>query len=417
MRPYAVLGLILLVAPVPTTANTSTESLFSSIDAQLEASFPQLVEIRRDLHRHAENAGNEVRTSRIVADELESLGLEVRREVGGHGVVGILRGELEGPVIGYRADMDAMATAAADPEEFRSVDPGVNHVCGHDVHTTVALAVAEVLAAHRSELRGTVKFLFQPAEEVAAGAKAMLADGVMEAPTPDLFLALHCAPLPVGEMLLLEGMALPGLETVEVRCSGDGDRDAAAEKIASAFLSVANTGSPTGADFRSMVWPPDRPYRLGSIISADSDPDSGDLVITGFVRASDETSYVEAREALETGLDAIAIDGISLEVSFEGIVLPAMVNDVDLGRRTTALARTVLGEDNVKSMRGSIPFFGEDFSYFQRRAPGVMYFLGVANPTEGIAGMPHSPDFQADEEAIVVGARVMAGIILGLGSD
>ncbi|RKZ15409.1 amidohydrolase [bacterium] len=410
-RPAILLSLALLC---PSLALAATNpAVMDAIDARLEASFDELVEIRRDIHRNAEPAGAETRTAAIVAERLREFGLEVQTGVGGHGVIGILRGKHPGPVIGYRADMDAMATAAADPVDFASVNPEANHVCGHDIHTTVALAIAEALASQKHNLHGTVKFVFQPAEETATGAAAMIEDGVMNDPAPDRFLALHCGRVPTGQLLLLEGMALPGLEIVTVRCSGDGDLEAAATTAAGAFMAINNTGPPMGSSFMDLLVPPDRPYRVGNVIGAEPDAETGDLLLTGFVKASDEASYAEARKLLQQHVNEIEVDGVELELTFEGQGLPPMVNDIALCRTTVASARAVLGEENVLSMTGSVPFFGEDFSYFQERVPGVMYFLGVANPAKGMNGMPHAPNFSADEDAILVGARAMCAMILG----
>jgi amidohydrolase len=407
----AILVSLFLFSSSPAAAGTDP-SVMSGVEAHLESVRDELIEIRRDIHMHAESAGNEERTAGIVAARMREAGLDVRTGVGGHGVVAILRGGFSGPVIGYRADMDAMATTAMDPVEFASVNPEANHVCGHDIHTTVAIGIAEALASQRDQLHGTVKFVFQPAEETATGAEAMIEDGVMEDPVPDLFLAVHSGPVPVGQLLLLEGMALPGLELVNVRCSGNGDLESAASLAAGSFTAVNNAAPPMGADFRSMISPPEQSYRVGSVIGAEPDADSGDLVLTGFLKASDETSYSEAREILKAGVDAVAVEGVDLQVEFLGESLPPMVNELELCKRTTASARAILGEENVLTMKGSVPFFGEDFSYFQQRVPGVMYFLGVANAEEGINGMPHAPNFQADERAIQVGAGVMCGIIL-----
>jgi amidohydrolase len=148
------------------------------VERQLQSVRADLIEVRRDIHRHPEVSGQEERTAWIVAERLRGSGLEVATGVGGHGVVGILRGGKPGPTVAYRADMDAVYSNAPDPVPFASETPGVRHICGHDIHTTVALGVAEALTAIRDELPGTVKFIFQPAEENIQGAYAMIEDRV-----------------------------------------------------------------------------------------------------------------------------------------------------------------------------------------------------------------------------------------------
>jgi metal-dependent amidase/aminoacylase/carboxypeptidase family protein len=143
-------------------------------------------------------SGQEVRTAKVVADRLRTLGLEVRTGIGGHGVVGILTGGRPGPLVAYRADMDAVRSAAPDPVAFPSLEPGIRHICGHDVHVTIGLALASALAQVKADLPGRVMFIFQPAEERATGARAMLNDGLFAAGKPDAIFGLHSAPFDAG---------------------------------------------------------------------------------------------------------------------------------------------------------------------------------------------------------------------------
>ena len=167
-----------------------------------------IVEIRRDLHRHPELSGEEVRTAAIVAARLKALGLQVRTAVGGHGVVGILRGGRPGPMVAYRADMDAVRSTADDPVEFRSVVPGVRHICGHDMHVAVGLGLASALASVRRDLPGSVMFVFQPAEERATGARAMLDAGLFAKELPAAIFGLHAAPIEVGRVMSKAGQMM-----------------------------------------------------------------------------------------------------------------------------------------------------------------------------------------------------------------
>ena len=180
----------------------------------------EIVEVRRDIHRHPETSGSEERTAGIVADRLRALDIDVRTGVGGHGVVGILRGGKPGPVVAFRADMDAVPSEAPDPVPFASDVPGVRHICGHDVHTAVGLALAEGLSAVRGQLAGTVLFIFQPAEENATGARAMIADGAFDDPRPESIFTVHSAPFPVGQLATAERVLMPGRDLVTVTVGG-----------------------------------------------------------------------------------------------------------------------------------------------------------------------------------------------------
>jgi metal-dependent amidase/aminoacylase/carboxypeptidase family protein len=187
-----------------------SESLLSRISAHLAEREADLIAVRRDLHRHPELSGEEQRTAGIVADRLRALGLDVETGVGGHGVVGILKGGRPGPLVAYRADMDAVPSAAPDPVPFASEVPGVRHICGHDIHVTVGLALASALSHVRAELPGSVMFIFQPAEERVAGARAMLDAGLFADRRPVAIYGVHTAPLEVGRISVKSGvMMLP----------------------------------------------------------------------------------------------------------------------------------------------------------------------------------------------------------------
>lgn len=178
------------------------------VHAHIESTTSVWTDVRRDLHRNPELSGQEVRTAKVVADRLRQLGLDVRTGVGGHGVVGILTGGRPGPLVAYRADMDAVRSAAPDPVEFRSVVPGVRHICGHDVHVTIGLALASALSHVRADLPGRVMFVFQPAEERATGAKAMLDAGLFAREKPAAIFGLHAAPFDAGRLSSKAGLMM-----------------------------------------------------------------------------------------------------------------------------------------------------------------------------------------------------------------
>lgn len=174
------------------------DPLHARIAEYARLSTPAWIELRRDLHRHPELSGQEVRTAQVIADHLTQLGLEVRTGIGGHGVVGILTGGRPGPLVAYRADMDAVRSNDPDPVDFPSTVPGVRHICGHDVHVTIGLALASSLAHVKADVPGKVMFIFQPSEERATGARAMLNDGLFAEATPVAIFGVHSAPLDVG---------------------------------------------------------------------------------------------------------------------------------------------------------------------------------------------------------------------------
>jgi amidohydrolase len=391
---------MILITPAG-SVDAKTQALTERIDRRLEDARTELIDLRRDIHRHPEVSGLEERTAGIVAARLRSLGLEVQTGVGGHGVVGVLRGGAPGPVVAFRADMDAVYSNAPDPVPFASETPGVRHICGHDIHTTVGLAIAEALAEVQDELPGSVKFIFQPAEENVHGAHAMIEDGVLESPAPEAIFAYHTAPLQVGQIGSVEGLALPGLDRVTVTLRGDGDLEGAARAHARA-ISAASTGDAVAPeDFVAAMVGRPRPATAGR-----------DWVVGGMVRAGSEAARNRARQQIGEKLAAVQAEGVTYEFQYEAQALPDMVNDPELVRSTLEPIRSVVGAEGLLEINEVTPYFSEDFAHFQQHIPGAMYWLGASNSELGTVSMPHSPDYVADEGSIIVGAKVMVAVML-----
>jgi metal-dependent amidase/aminoacylase/carboxypeptidase family protein len=378
----------------------------------IDARRADLIEIRRDIHRHPEPSGSEDRTAGIVAGVLRDAGFEVTTGVGGHGVVGVLRGGApaaeSGPVLAFRADMDAVRGTADDPMDFRSVVAGVNHNCGHDIHTSVGLALAVGFGAVRDELPGTVMLIFQPAEETASGARAMLADGVFDDPPAAVF-AYHTAPLPVGEIMTRPGPLLAGRDRVSVTVRGDGDLTGAVRSVRAALADLATPGSeqpslPAGASFVAVRGLQTTPRG------------AGEWDARATLTVSDSATSRAARERIEETLTELRRQrpGIELTLDYQTRWIAGLLNDPALVERANAVARGVLGDDAVRAPRTASTIFSEDFGSFQEKVPGVMYFLGVSNEAKGWVGMPHTPGYVADEDAIFVGAEVMAAVFMDL---
>ena len=213
--------------------------LHKRIALHMDATMSEWVAVRRDLHRNPELSGQEVRSAKVVADRLRTLGLEVRTGIGGHGVVGILNGGRPGPLVAYRADMDAVRSPAPDPVDFPSLVPGVRHICGHDVHMTIGLALASSLASVKGEWPGRVMFIFQPAEERATGARAMLNDGLFASIKPDAIFGLHSAPLESGVLSSRPGLMMHPNAIAPGVTNHDGLFASAKADVVSAFGAAA----------------------------------------------------------------------------------------------------------------------------------------------------------------------------------
>jgi metal-dependent amidase/aminoacylase/carboxypeptidase family protein len=394
--------LALLALSLHPESATAQTALSAPIDRTLTALQPEMVSLRRDLHRHPERSGEEVRTADMIARRLRALGLETRTKVGGHGVVGVLRGARPGPVIAYRADMDAVMTNDADPVDFRSVVTGVRHSCGHDLHVTIGLALATAFARNRSELNGTVLFLFQPAEETATGAQAMLDAGALRTPMPVAIYALHTAPYPVGQLATIDGDMMSGHDRFEITVRGAGDLTATTAMVARTLAALATVPAGAmltpGARDMALLLGPERVDSAGIVRFA------GTFVTTSLRRSRVQQAVLALRDSAPVG--------VVISSRYQPKAIPGVFNNTALTARAQAAAARVVGAPSMLAQSQIIPAFSEDFGHFQERVPGVFFFLGVSNPVTGTVGMPHTPNYVADEGALLVGARAMAAVLL-----
>lgn len=380
-------------------------SLNERVAAELSARTTELIAFRRDLHLHPEPSGEEARTAERVATRLRRLGLAVRTGVGGHGVVALLRGSRPGPVVAFRADMDAVPTSDPDPVDFASLIPGVRHICGHDIHTTIGLALAQGLVAVQEDLRGGVLFIFQPAEERATGARAMLADGVFALARPVAIYAVHTAPLEVGRLATARGALFASRDRVQVTLEGTGDLAATADSVRQILLGL---GTITASEARGSL-PED--FVLVEVDAAGTTAARG-RVLSASLSMANSLARTRTRASIDSALLRLRASGVATTLSYRERVTAGVTNDSALVDRANASIRSALAEATVVPVGVVSPRFSEDFGSFQVEVPGVMYLLGVSNRERGWEGMPHSPGYVADERAIVFGARALAAVIL-----
>ncbi|GAA3730035.1 M20 family metallopeptidase [Plantactinospora mayteni] len=377
---------------------------WESVDAVASRLDRDLVALRRDIHRHPETAGTERRTAAVVARRLRAAGLDVRTGVGGHGVVGVLTGARPGRTVAYRADMDAVP-----PDEQFGGGSQPAHLCGHDVHTTVGVGVAEVLARLRNRLTGSVVFVFQPAEEALAGAAAMLDADVFAQAQPVEIHALHCGPFPVGQFVVTPGSGLPGQDRGVVTLTGP-DAMARAHRLAAEINALGTVSPPsTPADLERLVadiQTPDGPLAEFVFMGAQAPDPEGPAEVRISYRCWPEHRYTEVRE------DVRRLAGTygGASVSFPNDPFPAMHCPEREGRALQRYLHRTVGRARVGTLHAPVPFNGEDFALFLDRLPGTYTFLGVRAPGTGIeTSAPHFGTFDPDERAIGYGVRAMAG--------
>jgi len=383
-----------------------------------EAMRPELVSRRRDMHTHPELSNREVRTGKLVADRLRELGLEVQTGVAGNGVVGILKGGRPGPVVAVRADMDALPIQEVNDVPYKSVNPGVKHACGHDAHTTIELGVAEVLVGMRAQIPGTIKFIFQPAEEGAppgeeGGAALMIKQGVLDNPRPAAIFGLHVLPyLQVGKVSYKSGPVMASADKFTIHIHGKGSHGALPENGVDAVV-VASECVAALQTIRSRRVGTLEPLVLsiGTIkgglrhnIIAD------EVTMEGTLRTLNETIRSEVKETMRTTLAGItSAYGATFDLSFDESAAVTF-NDPGLVEETVPEFERVLGKSSVTVTPATL--VSEDFSYYQKVIPGFFFFLGVGNESRGFTAQLHTAEFDLDEDALVIGVKVMSNVIL-----
>nr|MBN1228206.1 amidohydrolase [Anaerolineae bacterium] len=370
---------------------------------------PAMVERRQDFHRHPELAFEEVRTAGIVAARLLELGLEVQTGVGKTGVVGLLETGQPGPTLLVRADMDALPIQEANETGYVSQTPGKMHACGHDGHTSIGLAVAEILSKHKDALRGRVKFVFQPAEEIGEGASAMVKDGVLENPRPDYTIGLHLwNDLPVGKVAVTPGPAMAASDIWECVITGHGGHGAAPHQTRDPIVATAQIINALQTIVSRNVHPLDTAVvSVGTIKGGDVfNVIPACVEMTGTVRTYKKDTKRLVHERLTTLIEGIAA-ACQCDASVEIAEMTLAVdNDRELSEQIAAIAADIVGNANV--VRDERTMGAEDVSFLMEDIPGCYFFIGSSNPARDLHYPHHNPRFDFDEEALVIGAAVLA---------
>lgn len=391
-----------------------------AIRLHTDSIFERLVSIRRDLHTHPELAGNEVRTAATIAARLREIGLEVQTGLYGHSVVGILRGAQPGKTIAWRAELDALPGFYPDPEPFRSQTHNVHHACGHDIHIAIALGIAEVLAKHRASMRGTVLFVFQPEEETFKGAKALVERGVFSSIKPDEIYALHITAFPVGQILVRSNEVFAHQRRVQIALSAEltAAEIEALTRGVQAALSRARSGAKPWeiqrlGDPEVGVANPNTAFQDYLIMDPtfNARRENGDLLLEADLYETTASNLSGIVPRIERAVEAAGHKSKLRAVSYVQ-ANPTVMNNEKLTQESIRTLQQAVGADAVKPIYGQIPFFNDDFAYFQQRIPGVYFVLGGSNFDKGMIAMNHAPNFHADEESIRFGVKSFSSLML-----
>lgn len=425
-KPFFSLGIALLCGLSLLAQNSNSRR--AAIDAAADKIEAQTIAWRRDFHEHPELGNREFRTSKIIADYLRSLGIEVHEGVGKTGVVGILKGGLPGPVIGLRADMDALPITERTPVPFASKvkstyngqEVGVMQACGHDSHVAIMMSVASILSGMRKDLRGTVKFIFQPAEEgppagEEGGAALMIKEGVLDNPKVDVVFGLHInSATEAGKIKYRSEGAMAASDWFTIKVHGKGSHGS----MPWGGIDPVVVGAQIIEGLQTIISRQTELTKDAAVISvcviqggvrSNIIPETVEM--TGTIRTLDTAMQRDIHERMRRTVTKIAESaGATAEISIENKTLityndPALVKEVLPSMQRTA------GDSNVTwmdAMTGS-----EDFSFFGARVPSFFFFLGGMKPGQDphTAFPHHTADFYIDESGFKLGVRTFCNLV------
>ena len=371
---------------------------------------------RRDFHAHPELGFHEIRTAGIVAKELRALGLETHTGIAETGVLAILKGVKPGPVILLRADMDALPILEETGTSYASQNPGVMHACGHDGHTAILLTVAKLLHKHRNQLTGTVKFVFQPAEEGMGGAEKMIEAGVLENPKVDSTLGLHLwNEQPVGWFGIPNGPAMAGAEIFKIKIIGKGGHAAAPHLAADPILATAQVITALQEIVSRNVAP------LQTAVVSVCTVHGGEtfnvippaVELSGTIRTFEPQIRSRVLQRFEETVRGIT-EALECQVDIDlQRLAPATVNHQEIAR-VVQLSAEHLFPEAVVDPANFITMGSEDFAFFLEKVPGCFFFIGSANHENGLDAGHHHPKFDFDESVMPCAAALMAASALNL---
>ena len=427
MNNRQLIGAIVLLSGAASGSGMAAADIYGEIDSAAAAVEARVVAWRRDIHQHPELSNREFRTAKLAADHLRSLGLEVTTGIAGTGVLGVLQGGKPGPVVALRADMDGLPVveqtglpyASRETGTYLGQEVGVMHACGHDNHVAILMGVATVLSGMRERLPGTVKFIFQPAEEGAppgeeGGAEVMVREGVMQDPDVDAIFGLHVFQAgAVGTASYRPGGAMASAQSFNVEVIGRQTHGARPWAGVDPIIAGAHivTALQTIVSRQVDITVAPAVVTIGTFhagVRSNIVPDTASL--SGTIRTYDD----QTRAMIHRKVEKIATSvgnamGAEVEVTIHPGV-PVTYNDPELAAAMAPTLARIYGSDNVslaERLTGA-----EDFSFFQQQAPGFYFFVGArpaAMPAED-AVPNHSPFFYADEGVLLPGVRAMANL-------
>nr|WP_269153867.1 amidohydrolase [Clostridium cochlearium] len=385
------------------------------ISKLIDENLKEIIDIRRDIHAHPELGMNEYRTSETIYKSLQNLGLKVEKGIGKTGVVAFLEGKKEGKTILLRADMDALPLEEATNLTFKSKHKNIMHACGHDVHTSILLGVAKVLSNFKEDIRGNVKFVFQPAEECnpTGGANYMIEDGVLENPKVDAAVALHVWDMDLGKIGIKPGTMMAQSDRIYIKIKGKSSHGSTPHKGADAIVAAGYVIT-----------------ALQTVVSRNIDPLDSAVVTLGVINGGYRYNVIADEVNLEGTVRSFSHDvAYEMPGKIENIIknvcralgcdyefkyvngYPLTYNDEELTEKIIKSLKYSIGKENVVIPKKPATI-GEDFSFFNKHIPCVFMWLGCRTEINEDCCILHSTNFICDEKAIPIGIKALCDVAL-----
>lgn len=390
----------------------------SRIEKSIKDHYQEIINTRRFIHMNPELGNREIETAKLIASKLLSMGFEIRTGVGKTGVVALLRGARPGQTVAIRADIDALPIQEETGLTYESLNPGIMHACGHDIHTAIVLGTAMVLSDIRDQIKGNVKFIFQPAEEGApfgeeGGSKLMIEEGALENPEVGAIFGLHVWPsINIGKVAFTEGFVMASSDFFRITIKGISAHGAQPQKGIDAIFIAAQIIQ-----------------GIQSIVSRTNDPTDPAVVTIGKITGGTRHNILAEQVIMEGTVRTVNdINRDRIEQSIKNIVkgmaesfgadysidynrgAPPLYNHPELANNMLPTLLRVVGPPNINSIKPQM--VAEDFSYFCQEVPGFYFMLGVKDPQDNNPAPLHNPSFNPDERSIPLGIKVMAHLLL-----
>lgn len=389
----------------------------NTMNELINKNFEGIINIRRDIHAHPELGMNEHRTSAIIYKNLQDLGLRVEKGIGKTGVVAILEGKKEGKTILLRADMDALPLDELTNLPFKSQNKNIMHACGHDVHTSILLGVAKVLSNFKDDIRGNIKFVFQPAEECnpTGGANYMIEDGVLENPKVDVALALHVWDMPLGKIGVKPGTMMAQSDRIYIKLKGKSAHGSTPHQGVDAIVVAGYVITALQTIVSRNINPLDSAVVTLGVINGGYRYNviADEVNLEGTVRSFSHDVAAEMPGKIENIIKNVC-EALGGDYEFKYVNgYPLTYNNEDLTEKVINALKYSIGEENIVIPEKPATI-GEDFSFFNKHVPCVFMWLGCKSEINENCCILHSPNFICDEKAIKNGIRALCDIVLSI---